>query len=249
MTSGPVVAADLEGTLTEGETWRALGRYLAEHGQRREYRWFVWRRLPEIVLARLGVLPRQPFRNRWIGDFAGFLRGRSDAEIAEIARWIVDRDLWPKRREAVLAELEAHRAAGARVVLVSGTYQPVLAEFGRRIGAEAFGSRLEMRDGRATGALEGAVNTGQHKVRTLRDALAGGSLAAAYGDSWADAPMLESSDAPVVVQPDRRLAALAHQRGWRVIDASAAAAEPGAPTAGDAGQRDAGDATGTGAGS
>jgi phosphoserine phosphatase len=64
------------------------------------------------------------------------------------------------------------------------------------------------------------VNTGARKVATLRDVLHGAPLVAAYGDSWADAPMLEASDMPVAVGPDRRLEALALERGWRVIDAA-----------------------------
>jgi phosphoserine phosphatase len=217
MAAGPVIAADLEGTLTSGETWRAVGRYWLEHGNRRRYRWFVWRRLPEVALARLGILRRQPFRDRWIRDLARLFRGCSEADVAGIAAWVVEDVLWPRRYEKVLAELVAHRAAGTRVLLVSGTYQPVLEAFAARIGAEAFGSRLEMRDGIATGAL-GTVNTGARKVATLRDVLNGAPLVTAYGDSWADAPMLEASDMPVAVGPDRRLEALALERGWRVID-------------------------------
>jgi HAD superfamily phosphoserine phosphatase-like hydrolase len=219
MAGAPVIASDLEGTLTSGETWRAVGRYWVEHGEGQRYRRFVRRRLPEVALARVGLLPRQPFRDRWIRDLAQLFRGCSQADVDGIATWVMDGVLWPRRHEGVLAELAAHRAAGARVVLVSGTYQPMLERFAARIGAEAYGSRLEMRDGAATGALQG-VNTGGRKVATLRDVLQGAPLVAAYGDSWADAPMLESSDAPVAVGPDRRLAELARERGWRVIEAA-----------------------------
>lgn len=216
MSSRPVVAADLEGTLTEGETWRSFGRYLSEHGHR-EYRAFVRSRLPRVVAARIGIGDAQAFRNRWMADLAGFFAGSTEAELVVIARWIVDRELWPRRRQAVLDELAVLQAAGARLLLVSGTYQPVLTEFATRIGAEAFGSALALHDGRATGAIAGVVNTGQAKVQTLRDVLGGGAPTTAYGDSWADAPMLEASDGPVAVHPDRKLRKLAEQRRWRIL--------------------------------
>ncbi len=45
-----IVAADVDGTLTSGETWRAVGRYLAEHGRARAYRAFFLTPLPGALL-------------------------------------------------------------------------------------------------------------------------------------------------------------------------------------------------------
>lgn len=65
-----LVAADLEGTCTAGETWRALGRYLACHGRRSEYRRFVAPRLAAVPLVRVGLVEKQASRNRWIAGLA-----------------------------------------------------------------------------------------------------------------------------------------------------------------------------------
>jgi HAD superfamily phosphoserine phosphatase-like hydrolase len=221
-TPAEVVAADLEGTLTTGETWRGLVRYLTEaRGEQgaRAYRRFAWRRLPEHLLARGGLLDRQAFRDRWLRDFTGLLRGLAPDEVRGMAEWVVEHELWPKRRPGLLAELERYRAAGYRLVLASGTYQPVLDAFARRIGAVGLGTPLEVREGLTTGRLLGAVNTGEAKASRLRAFVAGlgTAVAAAFGDTAADVPMLALGARAVAVQPDAELARQARARGWQVL--------------------------------
>lgn len=214
-----IVAADLEGTLTGGETWRGIGRFLAQHGRAPAYRAFVLAHLPAALLARAGLADELAFRDRWTARFPRLLRGLSGDELRRLAGWVVDHELWPGRRAVVLAELEQYRRAGGRLVLASGTYQPVLDCFARRLGAEAIGTPLEIAaaSGRVTGRLAEPVNTGATKAARLRAALAGAPLAVAYGDTLADLPMLELSAGPVVVGPDARLARLARARGWRIL--------------------------------
>ena len=56
---------------------------------------------------------------------------------------------------------DRYRAAGYRLVLASGTYQPVLDAFARRIGAVGLGTPLEVRDGLVF-----------HPVKTMDEVLA-----------------------------------------------------------------------------
>lgn len=130
---------------------------------------------------------------------------------------MVENALWPARREDVLRELRAHQEAGRQVLLVSGTFQPVLEAFAAKLGAEALGTPLALADGKLTGRLAAPVNVGATKAARLRAALGGAHLVAAYGDTEADRSMLELADAPVAVYPDEALLALAKVRGWRVL--------------------------------
>lgn len=211
------VASDLEGTLTAGETWRGVGRYMEDHGRRTRYRAFLLSRLPGVLAAKLRLTDRQAVRDGFIAGLAQLFRGMTRAEIERMAEWVAEEELWPKRHEAVLRELEAHAEAGRRVVLAAGGYQPVLEAFARKIGAEAVGTPLEFSRGEATGRLVGAVNTGKAKAERLRERVGAGELRAAYGDTWADLGMLELSEAPVAVQPDPRLRKEALERGCRVL--------------------------------
>jgi len=215
---GDLVATDLEGTLTTGATWRGTGHWLESTGRKWAYRRFLLPRLPSVLLARRGVIDRQAFRERWVHDLTRFLAGLDGPALDEYARWIVDNELWPQRREAVLAELADRARAGCRIVIASGTYQPVADAFAQRVGALALGTPLEMRDGRATGRLGGQVGTRDSKAHAVRLAAGADRIVGAYGDTEADIPMLELADGPVAVHPDRELRRVALERGWRIID-------------------------------
>lgn len=222
-----VVASDLEGTLTAGSTWRGVGRYLSESGSLGAYRRFLYPRLPLVWLARRGWIDVQAFRERWMRDLTRLLRGWTEARIDEMAAWVLEHELWPERREAVIAELEAARDEGARLILASGTYGPVLRAFAERIGAEALGTELEYEDGRATGRFAGVMGTGEEKAARLAATFDGATLEAAYGDSAADIPMLVLAVAPVAVHPEPDLERVARARGWRILVEPAAGSRPG----------------------
>ena len=212
------VASDLEGTLTAGETWRGVGRYLKRNGRGAAYRAFLLARVPGVLAAKAGLVDEQAVRDNFIRGMARLFRGMTPEELGQMAGWVVEEELWPKRRAGVLRELGAHAGAGRTVVLAAGGYQPVLEAFAERIGAEAVGTPLEFSGGKATGRLVGAVNTGEAKAGRLRARVGAGELRAAYGDTSADLPMLEMSQNPVAVRPDPRLGKEALGRGWRVIE-------------------------------
>ena len=216
-----VVATDLEGTLTAGSTWRGVGRYLSEHGHRGRYRRFFWLRLPQVFLARGGIIDLQPFRERWMLDLTGLLRGMTREQIESMCDWVFENELWPGRREDVLDELQAARGDGARIVVASGTYTPIAARFAARLGAEAIGTDLAYdTNGRATGGFAGAMGTGDEKVARLMAVVAGETIDTAYGDTAADIPMLALATTAVAVYPDAALERAARDRGWRILGAT-----------------------------
>jgi HAD superfamily phosphoserine phosphatase-like hydrolase len=216
-----VVATDLEGTLTAGSTWRGVGRYLSDHGHRGRYRRFLYARLPQVFLARRRLIDVQAFRERWMRDLTELLRGMGHEDIEGMADWVFDHELWPERRDNVLAELEHARVGGARLVVASGTYTPIAERFATRLGAEAIGTDLAFDDdGRATGRFAGTMGTGDEKVARLKAALGDATLETAYGDTMADIPMLSMATIGVVVHPDAELQRVALDRGWRIIGAA-----------------------------
>lgn len=212
-----IVASDVEGTLSTGAQHRGIGRYLRLRGQGFAYRLLFVRYIPRGYAARFGFADVQKFRDLWVRDLAALFRGWTETQLAALGEWVVEHELWPGRRESVLAELAAHRRGGRRVALLSGIYQPILDALARRIDAEAYGTALELRDGRATGRIAGEPNSGATKTQRLREVIGGDALAAAYGDTEADLTMLEVAAEPVAVSPDRGLRRVALARGWRVL--------------------------------
>lgn len=220
-----IIASDLEGTLTTGTTWRGFGRYLRRHGRALPQTLFLISRLPGVPLARAGVIDKRAYQVAWIADEIRLLRGATPEQIEQMGEWVVEHEMWPRRRADVLDELEAHRRDGARIVIVSGAYQPIADAFARRIGAEAIGTPLEFGSGHGsmaspnfTGRLAAPMVTLDGKVQALRSLLGDGArIDAAYGDTLPDLPMLEMSAGPVAVYPDAGLRAVATGRGWRIV--------------------------------
>ncbi|MCB8920470.1 MAG: HAD-IB family phosphatase [Ardenticatenaceae bacterium] len=213
-----IVASDLEGTLTAGQTWRGMRSYLEEHGQAEAFRALYRRSLPSLILYRLKLVNERAFKERWILQILQLYAGYDAAAFGEMANWVVEQELWPRRRKQVLAELAAHQEAGRRVIVVSGLFQPILDVFTARIGCEGWGTAVSFDEhGRFTGHTAEPLNVGDKKVQRLRPLLQDGPLYAAYGDTIRDIPMLANSVNATAIRPDKRLRRVAEAREWRIL--------------------------------
>lgn len=210
------VASDIEGTLTTAETWKALARYLRENGRGAAYNTFFYTRFPRALLARAGVIHKRTFQNQWIKDLIGLFAGYSVAEFDTIAEWVVENELWPKRRKDVVDAFLSHESDNSWIA--SGTYQPVAEAFAKRLGAKAIGTKLELKSDILTGHILGEINVAHHKAKALQTVLVSENLLSAYGDSEADIPMLQLSQQPVAVYPDKALREMAIKSGWTILE-------------------------------
>jgi HAD superfamily phosphoserine phosphatase-like hydrolase len=219
------VAADLEGTLTTGATWRGVGRHVGASIAPWRYRWFFARRVPSLAWALAGGEDRRAFQDRWMRDLLTFFRGETEHAFAAMAADVVARELWPQRRRDVVEAMRTHLRAGERLVLASGTYQPLLEAFAAKLSSEvdgpvaALGTAVEVVEGRLTGRLVGRINVGEVKAERVAAWLGASRLTAAYGDTVSDLPLLRLADAPVAVHPDAGLRSTAQRLGWHVLDA------------------------------
>lgn len=220
----PIIASDMDGTLSTAETWRGVHAWILAHHPSSAARRFVATQLPIIALARTGLFDREVFRARWLRNHALLLRGATANELADMGEWVVDRHLWPARRQmavdALAAAMDSARDAdpGARIVLASGAYQPIVDAFAARVGADlALGTPLETRDGVATGALADQVQAGGQKAAAVVARASGAPILVAFGDTAADIPLLELARRPVAVAPDSRLRRTAIERRWEIL--------------------------------
>ncbi|MGW2474467.1 HAD family hydrolase [Streptomyces sp. NPDC001665] len=112
--------------------------------------------------------------------------------------------------ESTREALTAHRAGGATVVLVSGSFPPLLEPIAREVGAEAvLCTRPLIADGRYTGAVETPVIGAGKGTAVLRELTSRPDVDPrdcwAYGDHVSDLPMLELVGHPVAVGEDEEL--------------------------------------------
>ena len=211
-----VIVTDLEGTLTTGSSWRGFRTYFKEHYSPLTYNLFFARFLPRFLLMKLGLLNRHKTMIAWLQAEIALMRDMPIGAVSAMAEEVVYQEMWPKCRSDVLSELEKKRLAGAQIVVVSGAYQPIVEAFARKIEARAIGTQLIYEDGRLNG-IDLPVNSYQHKAEKVRAFYPDFHIVAAYGDMLSDLPMLEMSEQPVAVYPDRRLRRVAEKRGWRVM--------------------------------
>lgn len=151
-----------------------------------------------------------------------YLDGLQVTDVAEWATDFVTGQLVAAWRQAVLARLRDHQAAGDRVILLSGTSQFLAQAIAASIGADdAVGTLCDV-DGTCFTARPPLSHPfGEEKRRlaaTLCDRYHTGlDSVVAYGDSHNDIPLLLAVGCAVAVTPGRRLGRLAASRGWEVL--------------------------------
>lgn len=124
-----------------------------------------------------------------------------------------------------------HAWQGDAILLVSGTLEPLALAAAKRLdaGLQLLGVAVQIRvcathleevHGQWTGKIEGEAMFGEAKARAVRQVAQEMQLDLtkcwAYGDTVHDRWMLAAVGHPVVVNPSRKLARLAHLYGWPV---------------------------------
>lgn len=110
----------------------------------------------------------------------------------------------------------------------------LLGPIAQALGADAvLGTELVCFAGRCTGVLHGHPNMRSGKLERVRRWLQGRQQGEAtlrratfYSDSINDLALLSAVGRPVVVDPDRRLAATAIRKGWKLMQLEPQPARP-----------------------
>ncbi len=211
-----IIVSDMEGTLTTGSSWKGIRSYYRQNYSAWRYNRFFMKWVLRYILVMAGLMSRRAAMFDWMFDEVRLFRGMTLGEFEQMADWVVDQVMWPGRRADILAELEQRRSAGAKIALVSSSYQPFVERFASKIDALPIGSQVLVDDDRIRG-IEEPLNAYEHKAEYIRQAFDGAPIAAAYGDTLSDVPMLAMSADPVAVYPDDDLQQIAEERGWRII--------------------------------
>ncbi len=146
---------------------------------------------------------------------AGWDRDR----VRQIVRETLLQTVEPLIYAEALELMASHHLAGQRVYLVSASPEEIVLPMAELLGADGtICSRAEVdEEGRYTGRMAFFAD-GAHKAEAITELAeaVGLDLAAstAYSDSATDVPMLELVGRPVAVNADRKLAKVAHERGW-----------------------------------
>jgi HAD superfamily hydrolase (TIGR01490 family) len=150
------------------------------------------------------------------------VKGQRAEQFRAMAPGVVE-ELLPRIRPEAQALLDMHAAAGRDVYIVSASPIEIVGELARALDITgALATVSEIHDGVYTGRLEGPFCYGEGKAVVMRKLMADRGYDAdrcyAYSDSASDLPMMQLVGNPVAVNPDRGMMAVAHRRGWPVVE-------------------------------
>jgi len=143
-------------------------------------------------------------------------------DFARLVPGVVE-ELLPHIRPESQALLDMHAEAGRDVYIISASPVEIVRELARALDLEGgLGTEAEIVDGVYTGRLAAPFSYGEGKAEVARKLVAdrGYDLGQcyAYADSISDLPILSLVGHPVAVNPDRSLMAVAHRRGWPIVE-------------------------------
>ena len=174
----------------------------------------------QIIYLHLGASEQKLARVR--ESMLMLTKGWDREQIREIVREALEETVEPIIYAEALDLIEAHRAAGHRVYLVSAAPEEIVEPLAEHLGVDGcIATRAVVDDeGRYAGEME-FYAYGPFKADAMRDLAVADDLdlsaSYAYSDSYTDLPMLEAVGHPVVVNPDRVLAKVAKERDWEVM--------------------------------
>ena len=212
---------DLDGTLIAGDSDHAFGEFMVAQG------WVD------------GQLHRQRndafFRQYQAGtlDIAEYIdfttsawRDRPLAEQDSLIQRFMAEVMAPQLLAPAHALLQAHRDAGDLIAIVTATNEFITRPIAAALGVPHLLAVQLERDaqGRATGRIQGLPSFREGKIARVQQWLAGlGQTLAGfersvfYSDSTNDLPLLDIVSEPVATNPSPALAAIASDRGWRIL--------------------------------
>jgi len=156
-----------------------------------------------------------------------FLQPYPDHPMERLLEWrerYFGERILPRIPRAARELVAAHEGDLVAVVTATNRFltERIVGEFGVR---HLVATEPEIRDGRFTGRVSGTPSFREGKVARVDAWLADRGEALAhfdeswfYSDSANDLPLLERVTHPVAVDPDPRLAAVALERGWRILE-------------------------------
>ena len=210
-----IVVSDMMGTLTTGSPFLGLVDWVKHNQSKLRANLYMATITPSYLLAKNGLIDWQRWGQKLMVDSLAYIKNADDETLRHAAEWVVEKNLWAKRREDVVARLVGHRDAGAQVYIASSVVEPFIEPFARRIGADVSGTPVEVRAGRVR--MVGALVADEKKVEQILGRLGVNRVDFAYGDTHLDIPLLEHAEHPVAVYPDAKLKSVAQARGWEII--------------------------------
>ncbi len=208
---------DLDKTITRKGTWSRFVRSAVSPARFRAG-------LPAVAVTaaayKLGLASRGAVKEKAI---AIFLEGRSRDELTSLAETFVAKDIANGLRRKAREVIDAHKAAGDRLVIASAAVDLIVEPMARALG---FGDTICTRlrwdaNDRLLAELDGENCYGEEKLALVKARFEGTELARPvtfYSDHVTDLPCLTWADRGIAVNPNPPLRARAPSLGIEIAD-------------------------------
>lgn len=158
-----------------------------------------------------------------ISGMGKWLKGLTVAQVTELCERVVYKHLIGTIRSGISSEIKFHRDQNAEIVILSSAIMEMCRPLAAYIGADnSVCTVMEVVNGVLTGFPETKFCFEDEKRVRLLEYCESGNYdlkeAFYYGDSISDVPALEVVGHPVCVAPDRKLSAIAREKGWRIFE-------------------------------
>jgi phosphoserine phosphatase len=210
-----IVVSDLMGTLTTGSPILGLLDWVRHKQSKLQANLYTASILPSYLLVKMGWINSQKWGQNLMIDSLSLLRDMTPEKFDQVSEWLVEVNLWQKRRSDVIERLQQHAADGAQVYIASSMHEPGVRAFAKRIGAQAIGTPVEFVDGAV--CITNDLVAAENKIAQVLSRLKVERVDYAYGDTVQDIPLLEHAEHPVAVYPHADLKAAALERGWEIL--------------------------------
>ena len=221
LTKKGVAFFDVDNTLLKGSTLFFLGRGMYQRG------FFTKRDVSAFVLAnlryRLTGKENKSEIERFQNAACEFIKGHDVKKIAVIGNEIYEEHVSPAIWQGTVEIARRHLAQGQEVWLVTATPLDMANLIAKRLGfTGALGTKAEVKDGKYTGKMIGALLHGKAKATAIKDLAKERDIdlknSFAYSDSHHDFPLLETVGNPCAINPDTLLEIRAYRDNWPVYD-------------------------------
>lgn len=213
-----LVIFDVDNTIVKGQSQNLFLKYLLR--KKKIGAWYFTKLTFWFVLYKLGLVHNPQSAMEYGFQF---VKEAPVSEIEALGEDFFQTDLKKTIFPGCADILKKHKEEGREVILVSNACEPIIKAIARHLGVTDYlSTRLETKEGKYTGKIEGSIMYGPHKVAAVQQYVSehGYRLADAwgYGDHISDQYLLDQVAHPYAVNATKGLRRIAKQKGWDILD-------------------------------